>query len=100
MSALDGPASQDTISVNTTTPTEVKVGSKPFDERKVVTIQPLGKIYVYFAGQGEIPNAATVSSKGFVHFKNQKDTYEATCTQAVFILAVAGTFNVTIAERA
>jgi len=97
---LDGPAIQGTISVNTTVPQLVKVGASAFDERKVITIQPIdGRIYVYFANDGENPNAATISSKGFIQYKIQKDSYEASHTQNVYILAVSGTVDVRIAER-
>jgi hypothetical protein len=99
--ALDGPAKQGIISATTASVTEVKIGASAFDERKVVTIQPLGgTIRVYFADEGIVPSAATVGSDGLQHFKRQKDTYEATCTQTLYIVAESGTFDVVIVERA
>jgi hypothetical protein len=101
MSALDGPSKQGIISATTATVTEVKISASAFDERKVVTLQPLGgTIRVYFADEGVVPSAATVDSDGLRHFKNQKDTYEAACTQTIYIVAESGTFNVVLVERA
>lgn len=97
---LDGPSKQYTLSPGTATPLEVQDGGAPFEGRKVVTLQGDGRFYVYFADEGETPNASTVSTNGFLHFRNAKETYEATDKQAIFILAVTGTVDVKIAERA
>ena len=99
--ALDGPSAQDTISVGTGTVVEVKVGASPLEERKVVTIQPKdGKIYVYFGDGVSTPSIGTMAADGFIQVKSSLRSYEAAKSQAVFILAVSGTVNVTIAERA
>lgn len=85
---LDGPSVQDTIAV--TTEVEAKVGASAFDERKVVTLQPDGKLYVTFeSGQ-----------PGFTLAKNGIYTFEAASSQPVYISAVSGTVNVIVAERA
>ena len=98
---LDGPASQDTISVTTSTVQEAKIGASALSERKVVTLQPVdGKIYVYFGDGASTPSAATVIADGFVQFRNAKNSYECSHRQPVFILAVSGTVNVKVAERA
>jgi len=100
--ALDGPAKQHKLSaVDTATPIEVKDGANPvFDDRKVVTMQGDAKFYVYFADEGETPNAATVSANGFIQFKDTKETYEAGDKQALWVLAVSGTVDIRVAERA
>lgn len=99
--SLDGPALQGTLSgVGTATPVEVKVGGSAFSERKVVSLQGDGKFYVYFADEGVVPNAATVAADGFTQFKDALNSYEASDTQAVYVLAVTGTVNIKIAERA
>lgn len=98
---LDGPAKPAVLSVGTATPVEVKAGGSAFEERKVITLQSLeGKFYVYFADQGETPNAATVASTGVVQVKNAKESYEATGAQAVFVLSTSGTIDIRIFERA
>ena len=99
LEALDGPSKQYTIAVGTATPLEVEDGGSPLEGRKVITMQGDGRFYVYFADEGQTPNAATVSTDGFLHYKNAKTTYEASASQVVFILAVTGTVNVKIAER-
>jgi len=100
--ALDGPSKQHKLSaVGTATPVEVKDGANPaFDDRKVVTMQGDGKFYVYFANEDENPNATTVSTNGFIQFKDTKETYEAGDKQAIFVLAVSGTVDIRVAERA
>jgi len=100
--ALDGPSSQHILlAVDTATPTEVKKGANPaFNDRKVVTMQGDGKFYVYFADDGETPNAATVSASGFVQFKDSLQSYEAGDKQALWVLAVSGTVDIRVAERA
>jgi len=102
ISPLDGPAKQTKITVNTTTVQEIKVGASAQDERKVITVQPLtGKIYVYFGdATASAPNAATVIANGFVQYKKAKDDYEASPQQPLYILAVSGSVDVIIAERA
>ena len=99
--ALDGPAKQGLISVTTGSASEVKIGASAFSERKVITLQPLGgTIRVYFADEGVVPSAGTVSSDGVRHFKNQKDTYEATNQQVLYIISESGSFDVVVIERA
>ena len=97
---LDGPSLQDKITVDTTTVQELKSGGSALEERKVVTIQPDGRIYVYFGDGSSTPSAATVVADGFLQFKDSKETYEASESQPVFVLAVTGTVNVRFAERA
>ena len=98
---LDGPSLQGVLSVGTVTVVEAKIGTGDLDERKVVTLQPLtGKIYLYFGFDTIVPSAATVAANGMVVFKNSKESYEASNTQKVYILAVSGTVNVAVIERA
>jgi len=98
---LDGPSKSFVLSaVGTVTPVEVKAGGSAFEERKVITLQADGKFYIYFADEGETPNAATVSSTGMTQYKNARESYEASGSQAVFVLAVTGTVDVRGAERA
>lgn len=99
---LDGPSLQDTLTVNTSTVQEVKVGGSALESRKAVTLQPKnGRIYVYFGDDiASAPNAATVIADGLLHFKNAKDTYEAGPLQPLYILAVSGTVDVVVVERA
>lgn len=96
---LDGPAIQGSISVGTGAVVEAKVGGSPFTDRKVITLQPTGKMYVLFADEGVVPSVSDLSTKGFLHFKNQKDTYEAGEKQKVYLLSFTGTIDVKIAER-
>lgn len=98
--ALDGPSIQGKITVTDSTVVEAKVGASAFDDRKVLTLQGDGRFYVYFANEGEVPNALTVMDEGFLHFKNSKESYEASETQTVYLLSVSGNVNVKIAERA
>ena len=97
---LDGPSSQTILSVGTGAVVEAKVGASSLEDRKVITLQPSGKIYVYFAAEGIVPSISDVSSYGFEHFKDAKETYEAGPKQKVYLLSVSGTVNVRIAERA
>jgi hypothetical protein len=98
---LDGPSKQFILSaVTTTTPVEVKAGASAFPERKVITLQADGKFYIYFADEGEIPSAVDITSKGFIQYKNSKESYEAAGSQVVFVLAETGTVNIRGAERA
>lgn len=96
---LDGPAIQGTLSVGTGAVVEAKVSGSPFVERKVITMEPSGKMYVYFANNNETPSVSDVSTKGFLHYK-VKESYEAGEYQKVFLLSVSGTITVKIAERA
>jgi hypothetical protein len=98
--SLDGPALQELVPVNNTTPLLIKAGASPLNNRQVITLQPKdGKIYVLFVDDGAVPNAATVIAKGFLIWKNQIETFEAGHTQAVYMLSFAGTVNVIVAER-
>jgi hypothetical protein len=97
---LDGPSLQGSLSVTASTVVELKVGINPYPERKVLTIQPNGKIYIFFGEDSTIPSVSDLQTKGFTHFKDALHTYEATATQRVYVLSVAGTVSVKIAERA
>jgi len=97
---LDGPSAHATLSVDTTTVQEVKVGASALEERKVVTIQPSNKIYIYFGDGISAPSSATVVANGMTLFKDALMSFEATCMQPVYILSVSGTVVVRIAERA
>lgn len=97
---LDGPSIQDSISVGTGAVVEAKVGGSVYPDRKVITIQPSGKLYVLFVEEGTTPSISDVSTKGFLQFKNQKDTYEAGEKQKIYLLSFSGTVTVKIAERA
>lgn len=98
---LDGPSIQGKISsIGTGTVVEAKVGPSRFNDRKVVTIQPSSNIYIYFGDGTTTPNAATVIAGGMIVYKNAKETYEAGDRQPIFMLAVAGTANVVVVERA
>lgn len=97
---LDGPSTQIKItSVGTATPVEVKVGANPLTDRQVITLQPTGKMKVYFS-DGSVPSAATILTNGLDHFKDAKETYEAGEKQKVYILAATGTIDVIVVERA
>jgi len=97
---LDGPSAQIKLtSVGTITPVEVKVGATALYERAVITMQPTGNMKVYFS-DGSVPSAATVLANGLDHIKKAKETYEAGEKQRVFVLAVSGTIDVIIVERA
>ena len=98
---LDGPSKQFILAtVTTTTPVEVKAGAASFPERKIITLQADSKFYIYFADEGETPTAGDIASKGFIQYKNAKESYEATGSQAVFVLSESGTVNIRGAERA
>jgi outer membrane protein assembly factor BamB len=99
---LDGPSLQDSGSVDTITPVEVRVGGSTLTERKVVTIQPKnGKLYYYFVDStGATPSAATLIADGLLIFKNQIMTFEVSEQQKIFVLAVSGTVNFIMVERA
>lgn len=98
---LDGPSAQVKISgVDTITPIIVKVGVNALSERAVITLQPTGKMKVYFGDGANTPSAATVLADGLDHFKDAKETYEAGERQVVYILAATGTIDVIVVERA
>lgn len=107
LKALDGPSKSSKLtSVGTATPVEVKVGASAFEDRKVITMQSTkkdspnyGDFYVYFADEGETPNAATISANGQVQSKNAKESYEAGPSQVVYVLADSGTISIRITER-
>jgi hypothetical protein len=97
---LDGPSAQLKIAIGSATVVEAKVGGSALSERKVITLQPLnGKVYVYFADDGAVPSASTVSTNGLILFKNAKETYEASHSQRVYLLALSGTTDVVVSER-
>ena len=98
---LDGPALQTVLAISDSVVVEAKVGTSDLSERKAVTIQALtGKVYVYFGGDAGVPSMATVQANGLILFKNAKETYEASNSQKVYLLAVSGTINVVVVERA
>lgn len=98
--ALDGPSAQTKLaSVGTVTVVEARVGATALTDRQVVTLQPDGNMKVYF-GDGTVPSAATVLANGLDHFKSAKETYEAGQKQIIYLLAVTGTINVIVVERA
>lgn len=97
---LDGPAIQGSISVGTGAVVEAKVGASVLSERKVITIQPSGKIKLLFAQEGVTPSTSDLSTKGFTIFKDAIETFEVGELQKVYMLSVSGTINVMVAERA
>jgi hypothetical protein len=100
---LDGPSKQYKLSaVDTITAVRiVKPTENELEERKVVTIQPIdSSIRVYFGDGSTVPSAATIAADGFLHYKKAKESYEASASQEIYILAEAGTTVVIIAERA
>lgn len=98
---LDGPSKQYKLtSVGTSTVVKVESGGAPYTERKVVTMQPDGKMYVFFGDGGSAPSAATVAADGFLHGKDSMKSYEASDKQELYILALTGTIDVRVAERA
>lgn len=97
---IDGPSKTFNLTVTTSSPIEAKAGAFAFLERKVITLQGDGKFYVYFADEDETPLAIDVTTKGFIQYKNSLQTYEATGSQAIYILAETGTVDVRGAERA
>jgi len=86
----DGPAVQGTLSV-TAVEQEIKVGASALEDRKVVTVQPTnGRVYVSFQ----------TGIAGFLVYKNQMASFEASDKQPIYIISVTGTVSVKIAERA
>ena len=99
---LIGPSAQTTLTVNSSTVQEVKVGVTALASRKLATLQPVsGKIYIYFGADGAgAPSPATVIADGAIIFKNAKETFEAGPLQPIYILAVSGLVDVKVIERA
>jgi hypothetical protein len=90
---LDGPATYASISV-TTTPIELKVGGSPFDERKVVTLQPIdGRVYYGY-------DNSVSSSTGTLVFKKMIYPLEVSPDLPVWLVADSGTVDVRITEVA
>jgi hypothetical protein len=100
LAPLDGPSLQTTITVDSSTVQEIKVGGTALLERKVITLIPEQKVYLYFGGDAGVPSSVTVAADGIVLFRNQLITIEATDSQLVYILAVSTTADVKVAERA
>lgn|SRR5574343_1256989 len=96
---LDGPSIQDVLSVGTGAVVEAKIGVSALTDRKVVTIQPAGKIFVLFASDA-VPTVSDVTTKGFEQYKDSIQTYEAGERQKLYLVSASGTINVKIAERA
>jgi len=99
---LDGPSLQYKVSVTTGVVRKIEqvIGNGALEDRKVITIQPLdGRIQVYFGDQ-TAPTAGVVSSDGFVQYKRSIQSYEASASQDVYIVASSGTVDVVISERA
>jgi len=98
---LDGPSAQGVIAVDNVTVKEIKIGASALDERKVITLQPEGKIRVLFGDGSTVPSAATMLTDGFVHNKDVIRSYEASEKQEVYMLSDTGaSVNVILAERA
>lgn len=100
-SPLDGPATQGTLSVTTSTVQEAKTGASRLNDRQVVTIQANKDLYIYF-GDDTVgaPSSSTVQNDGFRQPKDSIQTYEAGDTQPIYILSASGTASVKISERA
>jgi hypothetical protein len=89
---LDGPSDQTSIVV-TTSEVEAKVGASAFPERKIVTIQPLdGRVRVLF-------KTGLAATSGFLVFKNQIASFEASDTQPVYLRTESGSTTVIVSER-
>ena len=98
---LDGPSSQDAVNITNTAITEVKVGASVLEERKVITLQPDGKIRVFFGDGLLAPSVSDVLNKGLKQGKNTIRTYEAAASQDIYIIADnGGSVEVIIIERA
>jgi hypothetical protein len=98
--ALDGPSAHGSLTVTNAAVQEIKVGVSALEERKIITIQPSNKVYIYFGDGGAAPSAATVSANGFTLFKDALMSFEAATSQKVYVLAVTGSVDVKVAERA
>lgn len=89
---LNGPGTQTSISVSTT-PVEVKVGASRFDQRYVITIQPLdGDVYFGY------DSGTLTSSTGTKIFQGQYFPLEASDSLPVYVVADSGTVDVRITE--
>ena len=97
---LDGPASQTTLTVTSASVAEVKVGGSALVERKVVTLYPDEKIYIYFGDGISTPTVSNLQNDGIQLAKRQLVTLEAADTQFLYTLAVSTTSNVKVVERA
>ena len=99
---LDGPSLQGKLTgVGTGAVVEVFVTGAAFEERKVVTMQGDGRFYLYFGDlDAGAPSVSDVSDNGQIVFRNQMITVEASCDQPLYVLAVTGTVDIRIAERA
>lgn len=97
---LDGPATQDTLTLTSATVQEARVGGSAFSERKVVTLQADQKFYVYFGDGTSTPSAATVAADGIEIAKSAIASFEASDKQPLFVLAVSTTANLKVVERA
>jgi DUF4097 and DUF4098 domain-containing protein YvlB len=86
---LDGPSVQSKISL-TTTEIEAKVGASTYDDRKVITIQPVN---------GTIRMTFQQGTDGFYLFQGGMYSYEASASQKVYIKTDTGTVDVIISER-
>lgn len=96
---LDGPSLQNKITINSSTVTEIKIGSDALSERQAITLQPNGNIKVYFGDGTTTPSSSTVQTNGLNHFKNAKETYEAGESQKVYMLSISGNVDVIVVER-
>lgn len=100
MLELDGPSLQKGDTITDSTVYRVKHGASEYDERKVVTIQPIdGHIWVFFGNGVNTPSALDVKNNGFFHRKESTKSYEAGTSQPVFIIADVGNVDVRFAER-
>ena len=99
---LDGPSKQYKLTVTSTTVLElVKPTESALTERKVVVVNPQnGKIKIFFGDGVTAPNAATIAADGMLLFKSARDSFEATNSQPLYILAEAADVDVIIIERA
>lgn len=98
---LDGPSVQTTLSVDSSTVQELKVGGTALKRRKVITFKADQKVYIYFGDdQASAPSSGTVSTDGIEVAKNQLVSLEATNQQPVYVLAVSTTASLKLAERA
>lgn len=91
---LDGPAVEDEITITDSTVVELKVGTNPLEERKVITFQAQG---------GKVRYGWTNGISSTVGFKGAKDqiiTIEASYSQSVYIISESGSVTVYFAERA
>jgi hypothetical protein len=91
---LDGPSSQDLITISDSSQTEIKVGASVLSERKVVTIQPFGgDIRVFFVSGLDLDHGLLIKNK-------EKATFEASDSQDLYMISVSGTIDVVVIERA